>query len=427
MFALLLVAFGCKKDESGDPTPDYLLEINVDADNTSMFEDVEGVYVWLTASNGDIIADTVLTPGAQIKLERPEGFTDERFSYHVLTYKSNGDYGISSYMSIKPGVVNYEKYSNDRGEKTGEVTLSFVDIPEYDWYLFDVGGGSFSSSGQLNSFTTSVYENVDWFYISLWNQSSRYYQFIDNIEAGTAQTVSLGNMKTDFTEHKISFDKSGYNGVESYAYSKESYKGRSTRLGSTSESLTAPASLSVFVPAVDERFKSFSYNLYCSPDNSGVGYGYSSYGSVPTAMKYIAADIELVTFSLNTQEFNITGEFDYAGVYFGSYQDGISSSWWRMDETGANIEFPALPERVKTKYSNISKEQIINNNTYWSVSLSKADNTSNYDETIDLALNRSGKTWNAGITESLYTYLGGYFNGKKAGRDDYFNAMNQRR
>jgi len=417
IFSGLILITSCREDpDEFEISSENLLEITAEAD---VFSPDAEIYIWLTASDGSIIGKVEMESGMEVNIKSPEGFSDDRFCFHMLYYyESDGDYTLYSRNDMKRGMIQFRSRFFDFGETQGEMDLSFTDVPPHTTYFIDYGPGRISGN-EIDDISIRVYENSGWFYLCLKDEGFASYKFVNDIEPNVSRMVSLVDLNSDMADFTIDFGNTGWETYSIYAYAKAgNYYSRRTLLANEYHSNDWQSQVEFQIPRNIGRFEDIGSYSRSSATGSDVDYYYRTYGFIPESFKQINAHVSSVDFNGTDYVVNATGEFDRIDCSFSSYDQTTETSarWSIINESGGVLEFPQIPASITSMYPDVSKERLVNNETYYSIYLDDIADINSYDEYLDRTYHRKGKGLLDGITEAAYVRFSGNFGEKKASR-----------
>lgn len=412
----LNIITACEDDpENFDILPENLLEITVGPD---AFDQDEDVFVWLTASDGTILGEAKLENGQDTDIKAPEGFSADRFSYHVLYHeKSGGDFRLNTHANVKRGQINYKELYDDSGE-AGEVELAFTDVPDHEEYIMHNGYGFYWGT-QLHDGTYRVYDNTGWLYLWLNNFNNASYMFIEDVGPGQERTVSLSDMNDNMRQVNIDFGETGDMVANINAYGEHgNFYSRFTCVARTFGNDYMHSALEILIPDSHERFKDAGTNLYLYPEVSDTDYRFRTYGWIPESFQKIDASISLANFSENNLEVSTSGNFDMFCCYLTCYDEERNYLRWSfMNATSDDIRFPLIPSLVTSQYPGVVKDRIINSESRYTISVEDFDHLSSYDDYVDRIYIRTGKKFLDGIRKAREAHIYDTFSTIKSARD----------
>lgn len=226
-FVLIVMSFWACQNEPADETtsddsnvvsdPENLVIINFIDEIVSVGGPLHSFY-FITDETGALVGNYVeLTEiGTQLVIERPEGFTDERFDLHYLRTANTpddqgnigSDYRMTSYRQILPTTINLQnaniQSANHCGTTTESAFINLIEVPVNDEYHGHSGlcySGSDNQTlepGTLEAGFRSQNDNDD-YYLYLKNGSVGHYLTIQDLSLNATYDITLEDFSSDMT------------------------------------------------------------------------------------------------------------------------------------------------------------------------------------------------------------------------------------
>jgi len=323
-FILLLTfslsLFSCS-ESSTEPEVDLSKFVFTSADN--WLRDGEEGIVFVSDTNGNILAEAEWTGNATIELKKADGSDlPERLNFTTIRLNDYAEF-ITSYLNINSKRWTYRGYNFF--DNVYQVQLNFNNIPNHDRY--SLGSANITRTGNyLFSRSYDIFFNPDDFLITLSTlDSGRKYTWLPNVETDSTYNVDLSNMmtmksgKVNLSEpsSNLSLHMSGYleaNNRTSSSYYLDSYS-------NFGDSVISQIPY-YYVQSPFQEYRT-TITLY-DDDNRGDRYQ-SNYGAPISNFEKIDADFNFVNVTDSTLKINATGEFDLfsSGWYHRSSERSI--------------------------------------------------------------------------------------------------------
>lgn len=372
LLLILIIFSSCQKDDIQDKE-DNLQDIKI---SLSSIPENQTIYTWYTNSENEVISMNEVKNMASNSFEIKEliGYK-EKVSFHFL-YIKNEKFYLKSLNNISIGGIEYNRILADT-EEIGEAKLEYNNFPSDYGFLS-------SKRRRIEGYFPSAIAiaNDDKIYIKVKSN----YQVFTDIEKDKTNILNFTNNSSKFDSYNIGISNGIFKEYSSVTgYSDEKYQSYGITLDEINSDDNFLNNYYFTLPADDSFFK--KYKLVLFMDNNEENYFSNIYfGIIPEKTEIMDAKISFKEIEGEKICFNTEGEYNefYLLLFNGT------SQWVAFNDTGEML-FPTIPQEILIKYPNISFETFTKGSIY-SAKIYNDNETSTYDDFIELLLNRKGQS-----------------------------------
>ncbi len=350
-------------------------------------------FIFISDSNGALLAQASWTGNASFEIEAPEGLAPIP-SHITVTTAAIDQYGrmvLRTNLRIPTGSAWTFKGTSMSGSSIGDVEIEFQNIPEGEGYTLSSPRSSRSSTGSLYSpMSLGLYEDPSSIYLKVNNAfSDPTYIFVDDVSVGS-RVVDLSNMSATGTQVLDLQGLASGTRVWLYGYPIAGSHYAERYLLDYVRFLNDPMA-SVVVSFPPGMFSDFRTSMYAYDYDNGDYYYYNSvYGDIPSSISKLDSDFDFVSTTPDDFQINPTNlNFDQIGSVW--VTAGYSHYWYVYSPVNVtHYSLPTLPSALTQANPTLESESFYLN---WG-DLMEYPELEGYEEVIDLLYNSSDYFYN---------------------------------